>query len=248
MQALEPPPLAPDNVEPPPVPADAVEANAEDDFPPDLEASSAPVPVDAATQMALDIGAAMELDKAAKQATTAALSSLPTPLKAEQAERAGQAVPAPRSTSPCYPPTSPYFLPLPPQAKCEGVSATARTFPLPLGSFIESYVVGMDKSPEDVFPEERLREEIEVLRGTKDDPKHRVDLAAYGVATGKWSGAQAYNNARRDITTALEFKNSGECDDSACKHDQTGKHMLCKTDLKVVESTHAGNGSVSYFI
>jgi hypothetical protein len=137
------------------------------------------------------------------------------------------------------------LLALPPQAKCEGVRATAKTFFLTLGSFMESYAGCMNVRPEHVFHEERLCREIEVLRGTKDDPKHRVELAAYGVATGKWSDIHKANQV---IKLALECKNSGECDGSQCKNNQTGRHMLCNMDTRVVETTHAGNGSVSHFI
>ena len=137
------------------------------------------------------------------------------------------------------------MLPMPPQAKCEGVRATAKTFFLTLGSFMESYAGCMNVRPEHVFHEERLCREIEVLRGTKDDPKHRVELAAYGVAAGKWSETC---KAKQVIRLALEFKNSGECDGSQCKNDQTGKHMLCNMDLRVVEGVNATNGLVSHFI
>ena len=59
-------------------------------------------------------------------------------------------------------------------------------------------------------------------RRTKEDLKHRLKLVVLGVAMGKWTGPQAYKHARDGIKKALEIKNSGEYDDSECKHDQTG--------------------------
>ena len=220
-----------------------------------------------AAQMVMDTSAAMQLDEAAKPANPSLLSTLletevasstvasatayaPMPLEAKDASStvasATSYAPVPLeakdASATVAPPTS--CAPVPPQA----TDVTETGYSLTLGRFMESYAACMNVRPEDVFHEERLCAEIEVLRGTRDDPKHRVNLAVYGAATGKWTGDQAYKKAREEINKALEFKNSGECDGSQCKHRRTLKHILCNTDVKVVETTHAGNGLVSRFI
>ena len=125
---------------------------------------------------------------------------------------------------------------------------TETHFSLTLGSIAEGWVAGTNVPPEYLYSDKQLREEIEVLRGTKDDPKHRVNLAAYGVATGKWTGDHAYKNARAEINRAWELKKSGQCDGSGCKNHRSMQHILCHMDAKVVESVHPGNGLVSHFI
>lgn len=129
-----------------------------------------------------------------------------------------------------------------------GTSSVARmqpTFELTIEEIVEGPLKILDKDARSVFPPAMLEKRVQCINGTEDD-LFRLHLAQFGVALGKWTGNQ--KEATRSIKEALELKNSGKCDGFACQHDQTGKHMLCNMDIKVVETVHGGNGMVSHLI
>lgn len=132
-----------------------------------------------------------------------------------------------------------------------GTSSVARmqpTFELTIEEIVEGPLEVLEKDARSVFPPAMLEKRVQCINGTEDDPAPRLHLAQFGVGLGKWTGKDAVKWATRTIKEALDFKNSGECDGSACLHNQTGKHMLCNMDIKVIETVHPYSKLVSHFI